>query len=476
MRRDGFDIITELEKTLGVLGLDQNDSVSELVITGTDPLLDSPIRLGAAIGIPLLAAAVGVAQVHRARTGTRQRVELDLGQAVHRLTPYLGAESTINGYHANMGSLLGLDGLAPAIWDFYRTADDRWVIPIACYPRTRDALLEVLGCAHTREHIGAAIANWTGTDLEEAAAQRGIPLAMARTRPEFSDHPQGQAVLAEPVVAIEKIGDCPPRPLRKGVRPLAGLRCLAYTHIFAGTAAARTLAEHGADVLHVCEPDDFEHDLCWQETAIGLRSARLSLRAGPARERFGELLRSADVFVHNHRPTKLAKLGLNPQDCAAAAPGVIYCSIRCYGHTGPWRERGGFDHQAQAVVGFSLREGDGRPKLPPGRMLNDYPAAYFAAAGVLAALLRRAEEGGSYLVKVSLAGVANWAWDLGEVDPAQRAGLPEGGRIPEPEWLVRQTPLGELRHAAPPVRFSHTPSGWVDPVLVPRGSSQPAWR
>lgn len=476
MRGDGFNITTELEKTLDMLGLDWNNSVSELTITGADPLLDSPIRLGAAISVPLLAAAIGVAQVHRVRTGVRQRVELDIGQAVHRLTPYLGAKSTINGYGANMGSLLGTGGLAPAIWDFYRTADDRWVIPIACYPRTRDALLEVLGCAHTREHIGAAIANWTGADLEEAAAQRGIPLAMARPRSEFLSHPQGRAVLAEPVVAIEKIGDSPPRPLPAGARPLDGLRCLAYTHIFAGTAVARTLAEHGADVLHMYEPDDFEHDLCWQETAIGLRSARMSLRDGPARERFEELLRGADVFVHNHRPAKLAKLGLTPADCAAAAPGVIYCSVRCYGHTGPWRERGGFDHQAQALVGFSLREGDGQPKLPPGRMLNDYLAAYFAAAGVLSALLRRAEEGGSYLVKVSLAGVANWAWDLGEVDPERRAALPEGGRLPEPEWLVHQTPLGELRHVAPPVRFSHTPSCWADPVLVPRGSSQPAWR
>jgi len=470
MRVDDFDITAELDKVLGQAGLARDQAVRDLVITGADPLLDSTIRLGSAIGIALLAAAVGVAQVHWTRTGTAQRLELDLGQALHRLSPYLGAATRLNGYGANMGSLLGTDGLAPAIWDFYRTRDDRWVIPIACYPRPRDALLDLLGCAHTREHLGAAIAGWTAAELEEAAAARGVPLAMARTHAEFLRHPQGQAVLTEPLVAVERIGDGPPRPLPVGDRPLTGLRCLAYTHIFAGTAAARTLAEHGADVLHVCEPDDFEHDLCWQETAIGLRSARLSLRDDPARRRFAELLRDADVFVHNHRPAKLARLGLSPQECAAAAPGLIYCSVRCYGHTGPWRERGGFDHQAQALVGFSLRDGP-RPALPPGRMLNDYLAAYLAAAGVLAALLRRAEDGGSYLVRVSLAGAANWAWDLGATDPA---GL-TGARVPEPEWLVHQTSLGELRHPAPPVRFSHTPSGWPGAVLVPRGSSRAAW-
>ncbi len=80
-------------------------------------------------------------------------------------------------------------------------------------------------------------------------------------------------------MAVERVGDAPPRPLPAGDQPLSGLRSLQFTQLFAGTAAGRVLAEQGADVLHVCEPNAFDHDLCWNETGVGLRSARLALGA-----------------------------------------------------------------------------------------------------------------------------------------------------------------------------------------------------
>jgi crotonobetainyl-CoA:carnitine CoA-transferase CaiB-like acyl-CoA transferase len=394
-------------------------------------------------------------------------------------SPFLGAGNKINGYLSSLGSLSGADGLSPAVWDFYRTADDRWAIPIACYPRTRDGLLTMLGCAHSRSGIQNAIGRWNSAALEEEAARYGIPLAIVRDRDEFLSHPQGQAVLAEPVVSIEKIGDAPPKPLPAGPRPLSGLRCLQFTHILAGTAVGGALAEYGADALHVCEPNDFEHDLVWNESALGVRSTRLDLRSAEAgRLRFDELLRGADVFVQNHRASKIAKLGLTAEECVAASPGLVYCSIQCYGHSGPWRERGGFDQQAQAFVGISRNEGAGpdRPALPPGRMLNDYTAAYLAAAGVIGALIRRAREGGSYVVRVSLAGIANWCWNLGLLDPTTVGRVDGDARLPEPRWQVRPTALGELTYAASPVALTVTPPRWDDPVLVPRGSSPSRWR
>ncbi|CAM5603457.1 hypothetical protein SALBM135S_04923 [Streptomyces alboniger] len=215
MNANEFDVIDELDRTLKTLGLSRDEAVSELVVDGRDPLVPSTIRLGSAMGIALLSAAVGAAQIWQASTGRPQRLGLDLGQALHQLTPYLGGGNTLNGYGSNMGSVLGLDGaLAPALWDLYRTADDRWAIPIACYPNTRDTFLDLLGTAHTREHIGAAIAGRISWELEEEAAARGVPLAIVRSREEFLAHPQGKAVLAEPLVSVERVGDAPPRPLR----------------------------------------------------------------------------------------------------------------------------------------------------------------------------------------------------------------------------------------------------------------------
>ena len=481
MRENKSDFTSQLNASLDMIGLSLENAVSELSVTGADPLLNSTLKLGTAIGVPLLSAAAGAAQIWHEATGRSQRLSLDLPQALHSLTPYLGAGNRLNGYGSNMGSLRGLDGgLAPAVFDFYQTADDRWVIPIACYPRPSDELLSLLGTAHTQEHIRTAIASWKSWDLEEAAAERGIPLAVVRSREEFLAHPQGQAIQTEPLVSIEKIGDAPIKPLPAGDQPLSALRCLQFTHIFAGTAMGRTLAEYGADVLHVCEPDAFDHDLCWNETAVGIRSTRLELREDSGgRRTFDQLLRETDVFVHNHRASKLARLGLTPEECAEISEGLIYCSIRCYGHSGPWSERGGFDHQAQALVGINWNEGeDERPHMPPGRMLNDYLAAYFAAAGVMAATLKQAREGGSYLVRVSLAGCANWAWELGTLDKSEVAAqIGTAAAPPEPEWLVHQTPLGEFQHIAPPVRLSETPADWRHgPVLVPRGSSAPVWR
>lgn len=478
MEENEFDLIGELDRTLKALGLSRDDAVSELVVRGRDPLVPSTIRLGSAMGIALLSAAVGAAQIWQRATGRPQRLGLDLAQAVHQLTPYLGGGNTLNGYGSNMGSVLGLGGdLAPALWDLYRTADDRWAIPIACYPSTRDAFLDMLGTAHTREHIGAAVANRVSWDLEEEAAARGVPLAIVRSREEFLAHPQGKAVLDEPLVAVERVGDAPPRPLPAGAQPLSGLRSLQFTHVFAGTAAGRVLAEQGADVLHVCEPNAFDHDLCWNETGLGLRSARLAL--GPdadGRRTFEELLRTADVFMHNHRAAKMARLGLGPEECAEISPGLIHVSVRAYGHSGPWQERGGFDQHAQALTGVNWSERqDGRPQLPPGRMLNDYLAAYLVAAGVMSAVLRRADEGGSYQVRVSLAGVSNWAYQLGTFTREQIERLLPAAPLPGPRRLTRTTPLGELSLVAPPVSLSETPPAWRGPLLVPRGSSQPRW-
>nr|ABC67260.1 VldT [Streptomyces hygroscopicus subsp. limoneus] len=110
----------------------------------------------------------------------------------------------------SMGSLRGLDGgLAPAVFDFDQTADDRWVIPIACYRRPSDELLSLLGAAHTQEHIRSAIASWISWGLEEAAAEQGTPLAVVRSREEFLAHPQSQAIQTEPLVTAPVLSVSP---------------------------------------------------------------------------------------------------------------------------------------------------------------------------------------------------------------------------------------------------------------------------
>jgi crotonobetainyl-CoA:carnitine CoA-transferase CaiB-like acyl-CoA transferase len=124
---------------------------------------------------------------------------------------------------------------------------------------------------------------------------------------------------------------------------------------------------------------------------------------------------------------------------------------------------------------MALEGADSEPKLPTTGMLNDFITGYLGAAGATAALIRRANDGGSYHVKVSLARTAMFVTSLGTVDPTL-AGSRRQHRPLEPDSVTGQTCLGELLQLAPPVRFSETTPRWTEPILVPRSSSQPEWR
>lgn len=150
-----------------------------------------------------------------------------------------------------------------------------------------------------------------------------------------------------------------------------------------------------------------------------------------------------------------------------------------------------------AASGLAMLEGlSGVPAMPPTALINDYVTGYIGAAGATAGLLKRAKEGGSYHVTVSLAHCAMWYQSLGLVPEAERAfgrnylrdiwkltqsDLPRmahelKARLIDPPALVRDTPLGKLRRLAPAVAYSATPAGWNNPILVPRGSSRPEWQ
>src|SRR5260370_7506050 len=104
---------------------------------------------------------------------------------------------------------------------------------------------------------------------------------MARTADEWAAHPQGQAMANVPRVEIIKLADSEPRPLPSGDRPLAGVRVLDLTRILAGPTHARTLAQYGADVLHITSPNLPSSDVWVMDPHPRKLSAHLALHPSP---------------------------------------------------------------------------------------------------------------------------------------------------------------------------------------------------
>jgi crotonobetainyl-CoA:carnitine CoA-transferase CaiB-like acyl-CoA transferase len=247
---------------------------------------------------------------------------------------------------------------------------------------------------------------------------------------------------------------------------------LDLTRILAGPVAGRTLAAYGADVMLVNSPR-LPNIEAIAETSRGKRSAHVDLATEAGRRTLRELVSQCDVLLQAYRPGALARLGFGTEALAAVRPGIVVASLSAYGRLGPWAERRGFDSLVQSATGLNAEEaqafGAPQPRALPVQAL-DYGAGFLLAFGAQAALLRQREQGGSWEVQVSLAGVGRWLRGLGRMHGA--AGTPP----PDFSGAMEATPsgFGLLRAVPHAARFSHTPAGWTRPS-VPPGTDPPRW-
>src|SRR5262249_19330377 len=152
-----------------------------------------------------------------------------------------------------------------------------------------------------------------------------------------------------------------------------------------------------------CQDPYLDHILAFDvETAFGKKNTYLDLRDAADRALARQLVRDCDVFVQGFRLGALARLGFGPEDLRRINPRLVYVDLNAYGFAGPWAERRGWEQMAQAVTGLaSLHSAPlGKPALVPA-YVNDYGTGALGALGVLAALMRRAREGGSWHVRVA---------------------------------------------------------------------------
>ncbi|MGH9369138.1 MAG: CoA transferase [Thermoanaerobaculia bacterium] len=440
-------------------------ALERTALMGADPILPTDFKIGAAASAVIAATALAATELWRLRTGRGQSVSVDLRAAVAAF---------------RSERYLRVDGQVPpdprgGIFGFYRTGDGRWVQLHGALPHHREGIVSFLGCEGTREAAAAAVEKWNAEKLEEALAAAGMPAGMVRSRAEWQAHAQGRAVAALPLFEIVRIGDSRPEPGGDGGRPLSGVRVLDLTRVIAGPVCGRTLASYGAEVMLVTGAHLPNMPRLVMDTGLGKLSASLDLRRAEDAERLRQLIGRCDVFCQSYRPGALARHGFSPEDVARIRPGVVYVTLSAYGHAGPWRERRGFETLIQSVTGMAHEQGFGagldRPEHLPAQVV-DHGTGYLAAFGASIALARRAREGGSYLVRVSLAQTGRWVDALGRVNGRRTPELTLG----DVDDLLTDsdTRFGRLRHVVPAARLSETPAFWSRPA-VPLGTHAAVW-
>lgn len=342
---------------------------------------------------------------------------------------------------------------------FWRTADG-WVRTHANYPHHRARLLTALGAPEDPDAVAAVLARRSAREVEETVTAAGGLAVALRTPEEWAAHGQAAAVARLPLVERVRLDAAPAREFTAAggdpLLPAAGLRVLDLTRVIAGPVATRTLALLGADVLRLDPPGLPELPDQHTDTGFGKRSALVDLASG--REVFEELLARADVVVTGYRPGSLDRFGLSAEALAGRRPGVVVAQLSAWGATGPWAARRGFDSLVQVATGIAHIEGEhGRPGALPAQAL-DHGTGYLLAAGVLRALSDQADAGGGRLVRVALARTA------AEVRAGAAGSAAHGGEVPATPWLAeRNSPLGRLRYALPPVDFEGGPRDWARP-------------
>ena len=440
----------------------------EVYVNGADPFYPTPFYVGESAAAALAMVGVAANDLWELRTGRRQKIGLQVEHAAAtlRTVDYTRKLDTDGQYRAlpptpSMAQML-------QVTQPWLTQDNRWFLPHLNLPGLSRRVLDVLQCENTVEGVSAAVRRWEGEALEQAIADAQACGGLIRSESEWLSHPQGQFLAARPVVEITKVRDGAPMPLPSGDRPLSGLRVLDLTRILAGPITGRTLAEHGADVLMVTAPHLPQTPEHVRDTSHGKRSCFLNLDDADQAAIFRGLAQTGDVFIDGYRPGALERKGFGADQLFDENPGLVHLSISCFGNGGPFQNRAGWEQVAQSVTGVCHRYGQAlgqdRPKLVFAPMC-DYLTGYLGALGVMLALARRAREGGSYRVHVSLCQSAMFV--------LRRGHLPDFQNVPnqlDEASLAALTvesdtaSYGRLRTLGPVLKMSETMPHWSRPT------------
>ncbi|MFZ3000025.1 MAG: CoA transferase [Undibacterium umbellatum] len=445
------------------MGGGKPDALQQLSFSGESAQLPSTFQVGDVASASIAVQALMAAQLWQDRDGAEQKITVDRRHALamFKSDRYL----SVNGKPA--------DDPWSKIAGYYQAGDGRWIQLHTNFPHHRDGVLAILQCADERTEVAKAIVGWKAAELEQVLADADMCASMIRTEQEWKAHPQAQAIADLPLFEVRRIGDGPVVPLNQGggrtpLRPLSGVRVLDLSRVIAAPVGARTLAQHGADVLAISAAHLPNIMPLVMDTGRGKRSAQLDLRDAGGRQQLHELIGGADVFLQAYRPGSLSRLGYSAEELCARHPGLIHVSLSAYGHVGPWANRRGFDSLVQSASGIADAEGQAVCSAAPGKLpfqALDHATGYLLAYATMLALQKRAIEGGSWQVRVSLAQTGRW------LQAMPRRGLHEDAAELRAEEIAgflqtSNSGFGQIQTIAPVEKMSLTPARFELPAPV----------
>ena len=138
--------------------------------------------------------------------------------------------------------------------------------------------------------------------------------------------------------------------------PLDHITVIDLTRARSGPTCVRQLADMGAQVIKVEQPNDEEgtsrHNFDFQNLHRNKRSLVLNLKDERGKDILKRLVQRADVLVENYRPDVKKRLGIDYADVKPFNPRLVYASISGFGQTGPYKNRPGYDQIAQGMGGL----------------------------------------------------------------------------------------------------------------------------
>lgn len=429
-----------------------------------------PLSIASAYGAFWGAVYIAAALQQRARSGRGSAIELPLFSAAQTV---LGRK-LMTFADATLVDTVSLPMLPLA--EIYACADGRYVQNHGSFGPFARALCKAFGRDEWSDDAAAALASLPGWGAvaewrarfaenfkrrpamawEDAVIAAGGACTACRTREEWiaTHHAREAKILgsgtgsnASPIIAASCLSTfdsgaqpgCPAATAENAVfggtdgrnraPPLAGVRVVDFCVILAGPTCGRTLGELGADVIKIDAPRrTMNNPYGWLDVNRCKRSILIDLRTDAGREIALRAMAGADIVLENLREGKMAKLGLGYEDARKVRSSIVYASLNAFDFGGPWSDRPGWEHNAQAATGMQIaRAKDGVPKQVPVPV-NDYATGLLGAYGVVLALRHAQQTGQSVCVTGSLSRTASFIQteELAAAMAGQRPGTASG--------------------------------------------------